>query len=305
MSKIRRTPESIRRRVQIGKQQLWVLVEGKKVDRVFYARLLETFLPESNFEVQRIEEVRIGDKNVSGKPGLLRAHSALVSSGGLTVSQREGRRSICLVMDLDYDELSGAVIRDHRVIYTRARDVEAEVFLNGDLPSALASAFYITDRESRCLIGDARAVFSHLSGLWREWITLGALSAGSGVSAGARFGQLSQVNQDNFGPCVEDDVEKIRKSIFKSLEEGGEEQIARVQRAVDQIYASSADWRLVKGKWVQSYLHHLVSGRHPAQATSGGGKKDLVTAACLPTLDYTQPWADYYRERFAGALADV
>lgn len=304
MTKLPRDARAFAQRVKMGKKRLWVLVEGREHDTAFYDRLVHSHpkAREGGHGVRLSEQIQLNGKSAGGKTFAYELHDYFASENYLAQSTRDGTRQIAFALDRDLDHIDGSLRESEHIIYTHALDVEAEILINGDMQRAVSSAYSITTESAARIVSSGVTLASELAELWRAWITLGVVSAHCGMHNEIRFGKKSTVNSDLFGPVDEEKLTSIEDRIFRAIEsEKKSQQIAIAVSEVDAHYSSGNEWRLIKGKWLVSYVSYLAKNKLEkpfAQNTQAA----TVARTCLETLDFSKNWAEHYRERLTLLL---
>ena len=105
MGKPRRTAASFATAVQMSSVKLFVIVEGRKVDRPFYDRILRNLggLDEADFEICLAEDIELSGKAAAGKRHALALFSEWQRKQVLVQSNSIGTRIIAVAVDRDLD----------------------------------------------------------------------------------------------------------------------------------------------------------------------------------------------------------
>jgi hypothetical protein len=308
MTRLSYSPGGFLRRIHIGRDSLYLIVEGRTHDPVFYDRLCESsnVLRRAGYQVWLSEQISNGAGGKAAMLGLFDEYreKATLSFPGRTA---RARRSIAFCLDRDADHLVGGTRRSPHVLYTQLADVEAEIFTHGSDMNALSIAASLDGQSARGLVeqlGDWRA---DLADLMRSWIELCCLALTlSSRCPGVGFRQHSLVNGPNsYEPVRPVDVQSVygrlaAESPLTPTEQARRER--RLRRRIELIYRRGEGWSLVKGKWIPRYLTIRVRtyfGSAPAEL------QDLtrhLTKAYLGTIDFSGAWAVRYHAQLESLV---
>lgn len=296
------------KRVLMSRERLFCVTEGRRLDPVFYDRLLQANAAamQSGYVVRPIDTIRLPVQSPSaGKAAVLRLHDLLKREGALVQESHLGRHLVVCVVDSDYDRFTGRMSRSPHVIYSEARDVEAEVHVHGDVRMALATALSLTRSEAEALQSSLGDYVAALASLWADWITLGAVASMLRASAGVGIGGPSGVNAPIYGPTDSARVAKIAKQVRSSA--GCPINRVRtheefVRRRVMASQRRQLHHRLVKGKWLVGFVKHQVEALLKGAPVDLKGFESRFEATMLQTLDYEASWARPYHDRLTALL---
>lgn len=304
MNKLTRSSTAFAQRVLMGRARLWLIVEGRDHDRSFYDRLLETHpqLGPMDYEIRLAEEINVSGVVAGGKRHVTAILASLALHDVLVQEASSGKRSVLFVLDRDYDDLTGQLAVSRHLLYTRTTDVEAEIVINGDPVRAAATAFSLPRSVVDSLL-PARGfdLAQNLANHWRDWIELG-VSAACCAIGGARYSQVSKIHAGIFGAL---DSAALQKAQQQTVPTAGPD-LTRHQEAmlqIDDLYAAGLGALLVKGKWLPTYIHHLVTSGLPASTPVSSVPHATITKIYLETVDFGDSWATYYRSAVDVVLA--
>ncbi len=307
-NKLGRSAQAFASRAKIsGTTGLFVFVEGRIGDRSFYDRLLAKHPQASGigYSIRLVEEVTLNGHSAGGKDHSCKLFDFFHMQNLLTQSNSLGTRKIVFMLDRDYDTFAGCQRTDPHVIYTRFADVEAEVLLNGALERAVSSAYHVTHEIACELVPSGMTLGTTLANNWREWITCRAISERHKVQVvDVRHGGLSAVNINTFGPVDSIAVAAIIDTLAAAMPSGSSDHmIAQVQREIEDIYSRDKQVFLVSGKWLMSYIHHLVYDCPHGHVIAGSISNDSVFTCALETLDFGDAWTSHFNSRLDAALS--
>jgi hypothetical protein len=279
---------------------LFILVEGRVNDRPFYERLLAQMpsLTDHGFSVRVVEDLSLGGKSSGGKPFALTLHDYFLSSNELSQSNSTGVRQIAFMLDRDYSDFEGEPVRGPHVILTKSADVETEILSVGKLRRSIESTYGLTRSQMRKVISKGTDPLDSLARHWESWITFRAISCACGVHNQARYGAISQVNENGFGPLDPAANASMRAALTSSAStEEIAQKVAATESAVSQRVESGKGYELLKGRWVSKYVRYLVEERLRGEAISLDFSPELLVRVCLQSIKFQGDWTDYYRRQ--------
>ncbi|MCU1622914.1 MAG: hypothetical protein JWL79_1759 [Frankiales bacterium] len=282
---------------------LWILIEGRITDAAFYDRLLAANAKASavGFDVRLVETLKMSPAYggaAGGKQRALKLFDYFKRTRKLTQMNRAGTRRIVFMLDRDLDFLTGSNRRSDHVIYTSARDAEAELHINGDLPAALGTALSLTGAEQRKV---AKHVGDHVRALadsWVEWIRIGALVAGlRPYPCAIRPGKVSAIHVSAYGSLDLAKLAQVQADIIANAQvQNVSTRRKFIENRVAAFYSRGEQHLLVKGKWLPAHLNHVVRSAFPSKPPVDFNGIHVVSKILLHTLDFTAPWsAPYHR----------
>lgn len=297
-SKIPRDARAFARRVRMSKAtRLWLIVEGRVHDRSFYDRVLGSH-PASRdlgYSVRLAEQIELDGVAAGGRKHVTALYELLEKENYLRQQNKQGINRIGFAFDRDFEGLRSQDVVPAQVVMTRGLDVEADILLSGDLVRATSSAYSISRDDVAGFIGGAIDLARALAQLWRDWITAGVCSACTGCETGVRHSKISRINEGGYGAV---DPTKMT-SVFDGIESrlATDEDRQKYQEAhdlVEEMFAAGEEWLLVKGKWIASYVHHLVTTNLGDAPREKNVAADVVSKTSLETLDFAAPWVNHY-----------
>lgn len=244
---------------------LFVIVEGKVYDPYFVEKICVSSpaIMTCGYEVKLISQISMANGvYASGKDAALAYYDYCRANRKLTQSNSKGTRSIAFFIDRDCQQVTGGMRRSPHVIYTRAADVEAEIFSDAHEVAALAMAASLdmpTAIELKESLGDWR---SDLATDWRKWIELCYLA--EAVRARSRgFG--SPTSRIHTGPrhrtldpmaLAGVEAEIARTTLLPPAEYTKTH--TRIMGKINKIYLSGQQAGLLNGKWLPAQLTMAV-----------------------------------------------
>ncbi len=297
--RLRRTAQAFEKRVMMSSRaELFLIVEGRKIDRSYYDRILESCFGTTDwYKVRACDEIECNGKQGSGKSHALALYDFWLKEDELVQSVRDGKRVIAFALDRDFDDLSGARVESDHIIYTDGMDAEADVFCRSDVAKAASSAFSISRGALPSDVSDADSLFEGVIRCWREWIVLAII----GETLGIAFGYSQGPKGCGFDDLTDEIIRPVRSRLASDAIRSGrlEDHDAAAVRA-RRLLESAGKWRLVKGKWVARYAWHKVRSE-TTDVLEASVKADTVTKCALDTIDFGGSWLARYRH-FVSAL---
>lgn len=286
----------------ISRKELFVIVEGRRLDRVFYDSLLNANRRAARvgYEVVLCEEVWPG---AGGKESALQIFQDLRRRGRLQQQTRTRSHLIAFALDSDFDSVLARRKRSHHLFYTEACDVEAEVFINGDLTRALALSLSITNTDASTLANSLSGFVEDLANTWREWITLCCVALGMRSRCSVHPSKRSLVNRDAYGQL---DTAKLAAAIAEVRATCGINANPAIEpwiRArVDGVYRRGQHRLLVKGKNLPTYLTWRLTPLITHTIVDSAHFRTLITHSMLHTLDFESDWASKFHTQIDELL---
>ncbi len=285
------------RSMQISSTGLFVFVEGRQCDPYFYARILDT-VPGlgMRYELCLAEQLPGG---AGGKHALLSFYEYLRKQKSL-VSTLAGHTTVAMFfMDKDVDDLQRKRKRSQHVVYTEHYDVHNYVFLHGDLKTGAAAAASVDPARLTPSLGHSNSWCVHAAELWRDWVALCLRMLEDGITCEANYRVLSRVqcrpSQPTDPALYATLSNEIANRAGVSLNEFNR-RIAVTIRKVDAYYRKGFHHRIFKGKWFSPILADEIDKTMTGYPYDSRGLDARLPCAIAATLDFRQPWADYFRK---------
>jgi len=288
--------EGFLRLVQLADPTLVVMVEGRQVDANFFGRVCEEVcnLRGTTYEIYTSDSIGGG-----GKPRLLALFERLRAIGGLDTITGGKRTAFLFFMDRDSDHFFGRLLSSAHINYTQHYCVENDLFLHGDLVTAIAAAASVDRRKLNKLLGTRPGLFQEISARLRRWVVLCLLSEHLGVHHRVRYHTV---------PEFDFDEERAEVALGEIADLAGiSRSVARAQHDTlrDKVLELEAGGRIdtvLKGKWYPYMFDQLLRERLHGTNWQSAKFPQRLTAALLASLDFGAPWADVYRAGVARLL---
>ena len=296
MSRLLHSFKGYLRSMQLSSTDLFVFVEGKQSDPYFYARICET-VPglDSRYEIrlaQQLPDSAGGKQTLLGFFTFLRKRKELVSSLG-------GQRTICIFfVDKDVDDLQRKKKRSPHLVYTEYYDVQNYIFLHGDLLTGTASAASVDPARLSVQLSNASEWCLRAAKLWREWISICLRMLEDGISCEANYRVASRVQARPSGPTDA----KLYATLTHTIAHRASlpvavlrQQLTTTTEKVDRYFSQSLHHRIFKGKWFALILADELDRIMAGQPYDNNGFAKRLPSSIAATLDFREPWADYFR----------
>jgi hypothetical protein len=307
MSKIPRDSAAFASRVMMSSRtQLFVLVEGRELDRPFYERVLRSN-PNARlhgFSVRLVEDIELDGRSAGGKPFALALYKRFLDRQQLSQSNGLRENRIVFMMDRDYSDYDKNKFGESHIILTQGADVECEILRNGKIRKSAQAHYGLTRTHAASALPRNVEALSRLAQHWERWITLRAVSVAIASQQSTRYGGVSQVHQDGFGDFDALKARSLKASLVtEALTAGKEADVLAAEYNVRLRLSSEGEHTLIKGRWLAKYIEYLIRQKLSAETVSRGAKPDGLAAVCLGTLSFRNNWASYYHTQIDAMLA--
>lgn len=306
MSRLAHSYPGYLRAMQMSSVQLFVFVEGRRLDPFFYGSICRTVpAVASCYEIRHAAHLS-GDGG--GKAVLLEFFAYLRSKGQLIGSFKGKKTAAVFFLDKDLDDVRRTRKRSVHVVYTEYYDVQNHVFEHGDLVRGAAAAASADPQVLEPALRDSCSWCRRSALRWREWIALCLCTSEMGIACQANYRVTSRVQTRPSGPVdAGTHAQVVREAAGKAGVSALEFQqcLESRSRRVDRILREDRHHYVFKGKWFASILadelEELMAGR-PLDAVGLAGR---LTQSVAATLDFDQPWADRFREPVVNLVAQL
>lgn len=288
------------RRVMMGGAVVHAVIEGRRIDPVFYDRLLDALLPNITHEVTLVEQITLpSQKTAGGKTAVLGVYDHLRRSRKLSQTLNSGMRSIALFVDRDFDHYKNTRRRSAHVIYTQYHDVESEVWHFGDFARALASALSLTRPEAEKIAKSIGDPLEWLSARWSEWIELCCLAACMQSHCEVRASQASRIH-DAGGRLQHAELRRLETKIRSTARKANAGAVeARVRRRFARDKRSADLPLLVPGKWISREIAVEIRNLIAGQPVDLSALESGLLPALIDTIDFGNGF-HYWRAALAA-----
>jgi hypothetical protein len=292
------------RAMQISSTQLFVFVEGKQSDPYFYARICETTVGlGARYEICQAEQLP-GD--TGGKKPLLSFHDFLRKQKALVCSLGDQKTASIFFVDKDVDDLQHTKRRSHHVVYTEHYDVQNYIFMHGDLRIGAAAAASVAPEWLSPSLTDSAAWCRHAAELWQDWITLCLHLLKEGIRCEANYRVVSQVQTRASEPTDPARHAALTSDIARRAQVpvvGFRLRLAVSAKKVERYFRKGQHHRIFKGKWFTTILADEIDRVMAGRPYDRNGLAKRIPGAVTATLDFAEPWADYFRNALQTVIA--
>lgn len=305
------SPGAFFRRVLMAKASMYVVVEGRELDRPFYDKAARAShaVVRAGFEFWLIEQIEVSASGhqAGGKDAIVKLHDEFYYNFK-TLLATHGK-CVAFCVDHDNQHIIDSLSSSSSLVYTQYRDVEAEVFFRGDEIEALGIALGIDRARASLLVAQLGDWRNELALNWREWIQLCCLAQAVRARCFVAASQPSAVNDAKYGPVDPGKVARARQTVLAASQFTASRTTEiedLIVARVDHSYTSQSMSLLVRGRWLPAYL----AWRIKQVATTVDilrlivGEKALA-ALFLATLGAGGDWAQYFSGRFEEILNEA
>ncbi len=304
MNRLRHSYAGHLRLMQMSATQLYVFVEGKQCDPYFFAEACSEALgSQVTYEIATARQL---PGSSGGKQALLtffvylRGRSSLITDLG-------GQKTACIFfLDKDVDDLQRRKKRSRHVVYTQHYDVQNYVFEHGDLTKGSAAAASVDPRRLEADLCDASQWCSHVAALWRDWVALCLQMVKDGISGEANYRVLSRVQTRLCGPTDPTALRSLTRDIARRERIPVAElrnRLGSYTTKVDFYFTRGEHHRVFKGKWFASILADDIDRIMAGDPYDDNRLRGRLQSTIAATLDFSEPWADYFKQSLSDIAA--
>nr|MDT0662113.1 hypothetical protein [Micromonospora sp. DSM 115978] len=295
------------RRIGMSSDALFVIVEGRDSDRLFYGEMCESSiaLRTAGYQIWIVEQTQRGGSG--GKDAVLAFYAECRAGRRLRIDMGAGVKRLAFCVDNDADEVLGKAVRSPNVVYTYMHDVEAEILSRGDAERAISVALGLDRRTAAMVARSIQNWIRDMADLWVDWIELCLLAKASRSRCSVGYGTPSTINPGLVGRAIPRQRDSLRVEVeSKSLLSRPEFlQIEReLKSTVVKLRARAEMHRLVKGRWMRQYLAVRLRGAlqdFEIRARTNGIEQRLVSSYAA-FLDIDADESKYFREKLERLL---
>jgi len=294
------------RSMLVSSTDLFVFVEGTQGDPFFYAGICRSI---PNLKIRyEIYMARKLPESSGGKQALLRFFSFL-RERKMLVSSWKGKKTTCIFfLDKDLDDLQKKKKRSLHVVYTQHYDICNYIFMHGNLLIGAASAASVDPGMLTAELNDAKSWCLRIARLWQEWISFCLRVVEDGIQCQANYGMPSQV-QERLCGCT--DKNKLATLTHGVAHRCGlpvkefQERLATTSKKVDKCFSRGHHHRIFKGKWFAVALADEIDRIMAGQMYANKNLASRLTSSIATTLDFTEPWADHFKNPILNIIAKL
>jgi len=275
-----------------------VFVEGKVTDPYFYGKICDSVCQPVgiSYEICRSQEL---SKGHGGKQVLISFFEYLRRKSALFDTFKGKSTGIVFFLDKDVDDFLRTRRRSEHVVYTLYYDVENHIFIEGDLVEAAAASASMDHQEVLACIGDYHRWRRQVAERWKEWVTLCLFVAKKKISCECNYRVTSRINKPLHGNvdqnAYRDRLHRIQNKLGRTSRQF-KRAFRRVSRLVDNVYADGEYDRIFKGRWYAILLAVTIRDGAASRSIDSTGLETRLRSNAVLTLDFEEPWAEYFKE---------
>jgi len=288
----------------MSRDVVFAFTEGYS-DRYAYSRIVGDVCRQHGISATTINADEIPDSG-GGKVALLtffdyaKRHDLLAGrfKGKLTVS--------LFFLDKDLDNVRRTQRRSPHINYTSTYELENLLFLNADLPNAVAAAAMIDPSSFGDEFTDQCAWCARAAAVWQHWVTLCAFSVLKAQNARGFYRRLT--SRINASPYVATNHAGFVNELRMFEEDWDDSNIpfdrafvsveAQVQRAYDEGRADE----FFKGTWYANFAYEDVRRLAGRRRWNSHGFHDRVICCLAMTLKHDCQWGQALRQHIDELL---
>jgi hypothetical protein len=290
--------------MQMSQAVVFALMEGKECDPFVYSQICARVCSQRQIRYDTCKANEI-PPFAGGKQALLRYHDYLRRRKAMRSNLGGKQTIVVFFLDKDVDDFTRRCRKSPYTVYTRYYDIQNEIFLNGNLVQGSAAAASIDPALLRRHFSDARTWCSQAAGRWREWVALCIVSAIKCINHQCNYGAKSQVQNPLTGLP---DATRLSQALSGMAAKAGATSPAfsryhqRIRKRVMELYSSGQQDKVFKGKWYATLIDEDVQRLMGPADYDRQAFSSRVTSSVAATLNFADPWADYYTGRLAGVI---
>jgi len=296
MSRLQHSYPGHIRSMQMSSTQVFVFVEGTQCDPYFFGSVCATaFDRDVRYEVRAARQL---SGNTGGKESLIAFFSFLRERQSL-VSDLGGQKTACIfLVDKDVDDIRRTKKRSPHLVYSQHYDVQNYVFEHGDLVKASAAAASVDPGRLQSDLGNSAQWCRRIALLWKDWVALCLCLVEDGIVCEANYRVPSRVQSRRCGPTDQEALRLLIRDIAQRAHIHVTELTERLRVSTSRVerhYARAEHHKVFKGKWFGAILADEIERIMAGDPYDKKGLAGRLPCAVAATLDFSGPWADYFR----------
>lgn len=290
------------RALQISSDQLAILIEGRD-DKYFYDQLCSPTFGHVRAGVRSAQELPGG---ASGKQTLLKLYDYLRPRARLFHEFKGKKIAVLFFLDKDVDDYAKRQKRSEHVVYTEYYDHEAYLFREGNSIKAIAAAAEADENKVKAWLGDAQQWRHKASDRWKDWVKLCLFANLRKIHGVYNYGATSRLNVPLHGNVNAAEFARRRAELeVKSGLSRSQFKRAfnRVAAKIETAYASDQAEKVFKAKWYSAIAEtetRQAAGSYPINGNALGGR---LPACLVLTMNFEEPWAEWFRNPVRALIA--
>jgi len=298
MKRLTHSLKAYLRYMQMSRHQLFAFVEGKVTDPYFYGKICDSVCQPAgiSYEICRAQEVSGGS---GGKQALISFFEYLRRKAALIGAFKGKSTAAIFFLDKDVDDFLRTQRRSEHIVYTSYYGVENHIFVEGDLVEAVAASASMDYQEVVASLGDYERWRREVAQRWKAWVTLCLFVARRKINCECNYRVTSRVNSPLHGPvdpnAYADRLARVQNQ-SRLTNKQFKRAFRRVSKLVDDIYAQDEHDRIFKGKWYAILLAATIRNIAGNRPINSAGLETRLPSNVMLTLDFEEPWAEYFKE---------
>jgi hypothetical protein len=289
----------------VSRSKIHIFVEGRETDPYVYSRLCEDELSPLGleFKVTRADELD-PIPGSGGKVRLLGFFDYLKSTGSLCGEFKGETYATLFMLDKDIDDVLSKRRRSRHIVYTETYDIENYLFLEGDLPTAVAIALGIDRTLVSGWLPSSTGWCNATSTNWIHWTSVCLMCKRAQIPGIGNYSAPNTVNIPLHGTCDASEIENvmIRITIASGLSRTEiDDQFRRAKDLVTRRCRSGRPDTVFKGKWYPNVIASAAESHHPTEYRHCKSFRQSVLSVLQATLNWSGNWSAHIR----NALVDV
>jgi len=292
MSRLNHSREALLKSIKISEKEIFLFVEGKKVDPAFYDRLLDRNINTQNYRIFRSYEIK-GAEQSGGKKVLLSFFNFVKNKSSISGVFGDNPFTILFHLDKDIDDLLNNTIDSDNIIYTDYYSVENYLYKYGDLEKALLASTYCEIDRIQELFGDIRKWIGSKVKHWIPWVTLCIFSQKYKLDCGCGYSRPSVINNNYYEEINDEKYEEFLNRLEAEFE-GSEDEFLKELEAIKQMvidyYESDSFDLIFKGDWYRNILSEYLKNNGKVSIINHNSIGKKLESNLLMTLDFEDKW---------------
>jgi hypothetical protein len=300
VTRLRHSLAGLLRYIQISRNGLFVIVEGKKTDPFFYSRLIGPICAAAGISYDIVYGNSV--EGLGGKSTLIGLYEGLESNKLL--ARRDGNldKRCLFYLDKDVDDVMHKLIRSPHVVYTPFHCVENALFMYGKLVDAAAAASSLDPARLAARMANPLEWCRQKAAHWKDFLVLCLLSHKLGINCECHYKCMrSPINSPPDAPVDAQKAEAIRADLQarSGLSDSGFNLKFRASsRYVECAFKKGLHDLLFNGKWYFELLRREIK-----LAGGGDASNDALIAALNLTVDFDGTWTEPFRRPLQELIA--
>ncbi len=277
--------------LQISRNNLFIIIEGKTHDPYFYNEICHIVCKNKiRFVIIKSQEIKA---KAPGKTGLLEYYKYLLKKKKLSSTYKRKKMSIVFFADKDIDDILLIKCKTNHLIYTKYYNIENHLFINGDLIQAIASTASLPRDIIERWITDVNLFLKNTAELWKEWLILCILTKKIGINCEHNYGSHSRIHCKKTGALNKKEYTKYLKKIEKSSKltsTNFKARLNRIIKLVNSYYNNNNQDLIFKGNWYTSLIKLQLDNQFGIKNYYNNGFEKRLETALLSRMEFNEDW---------------